>query len=64
MNGPDRRRLARWEKFRNLGEEILQGIRDIKAGRNGRRFTVESFARARGGKAEVPRKRAQGRVCR
>lgn len=44
MKAPTRRRPARWEKSRNLGEEILQGIRDIKAGRIGRRFTVDSFA--------------------
>ncbi len=29
---------------RNIGQEILQGIRDIKAGRTGRRFTVDSYA--------------------
>jgi putative transcriptional regulator len=44
MKKPADRRLARWEKSRNLGEEILQGIRDIEAGRIGRRFTVDSFA--------------------
>ncbi|MEW6688553.1 MAG: helix-turn-helix domain-containing protein [Pseudomonadota bacterium] len=38
------RKLAKWEKSRNIGAEILQGIRDIKAGRIGRRFTVDSFA--------------------
>lgn len=38
------RKLASWEKSRDIGQEILQGIRDIKAGRAGRRFTVESFA--------------------
>jgi putative transcriptional regulator len=38
------RKLANWEKSRNIGTEILQGIRDIKAGRIGRRFTVDSFA--------------------
>lgn len=38
------RKLASWEKKRDIGQEILQGIRDIKAGRVGRRFTVESFA--------------------
>jgi putative transcriptional regulator len=38
------RRLAKWEKSRDIGQEILQGIRDIKAGRVGRRFTVDSFA--------------------
>lgn len=34
---------ARWEKSRNLGEELLQGIRDLKAGRIGRRFTANSY---------------------
>ncbi len=28
---------------RNIGEEILQGLRDIKAGKATRRFTVESY---------------------
>lgn len=28
---------------RNIGEEALQGIRDIKAGRIGRRFTAASY---------------------
>ena len=37
------KQIAKWEKSRNLGEEILQGIRDIKAGRIGRRYTVESY---------------------
>ena len=36
--------LAKWEKTRNLGQEILQGIQDIKAGRVGRRYTVASYA--------------------
>jgi putative transcriptional regulator len=44
MKKPADRRLSKWEKSRNIGEEILQGIRDIKAGRTGRRFTVDSFA--------------------
>ena len=38
------KQIAKWEKTRNLGEEILQGIRDLKAGRTGRRFTVDSYA--------------------
>ena len=37
------KQLAQWEKSRNVGQEILEGIRNIKAGRTGRRFTVESF---------------------
>jgi putative transcriptional regulator len=38
------KQIAKWEKSRNIGEEILQGIRDVKAGRTGRRFTVDSYA--------------------
>jgi putative transcriptional regulator len=37
------RRLAKWEKTRDIGQEILQGIQDIKAGRLGRRFTVATY---------------------
>lgn len=37
-------KLAKWEKGRNIGQEILQGIRDIKSRRIGRRFTVDSYA--------------------
>lgn len=37
------KQLAKWEKSRDIGQEILQGIKDIKAGRIGRRFTKESF---------------------
>jgi len=37
------KQLAKWEKSRNLGKEILQGIRDLKAGRIGRRYTTESY---------------------
>lgn len=44
MKKPADRKLANWEKSRNIGSEILQGIRDIKAGRIGRKFTVDSFA--------------------
>jgi putative transcriptional regulator len=35
--------LAKWEKSRDIGQEILQGIQDIKAGRIGRRSTVETY---------------------
>ena len=38
------KQIAKWEKTRNIGQEILQGIRDLKAGRAGRRFTVDSYA--------------------
>lgn len=37
------KQLARWEKTRKIGEEILEGILEIKAGRGSRRFTAESF---------------------
>ena len=37
------KQLAQWEKARNIGHEIIEGIRDIKAGRIGRRSTVKSF---------------------
>jgi len=37
------KQLAKLEKGRNIGQEIVDGIRDIKAGRVGRRFTVESY---------------------
>lgn len=38
------KQIAKWEKTRSIGQEIVQGIRDLKAGRTGRRFTVDSFA--------------------
>ena len=34
--------LEAWEKKRDLGQEILEGIRDIKAGK-GKRYTLESL---------------------
>lgn len=37
------KQLSKWEKSRDLGQEVLQGIRDIKAGRIGRRYTTESY---------------------
>lgn len=37
------KQLAKWEKNRNIGREIIDGIRDIKAGRIGRRYTAESY---------------------
>ncbi len=37
------KKLIKWEKSRDIGEEILQGIRDIIAGRIGRRYTTESY---------------------
>ena len=37
------KQLKKWEQTRDIGQEILQGIRDIKAGRIGRRYTTESY---------------------
>jgi putative transcriptional regulator len=37
------KQLAKLEKDREIGREIVDGIRDIKAGRVGRRFTVGSY---------------------
>lgn len=37
------KQLAKWEKSRDVGREILDGIRDIKAGRIGRRYTTASY---------------------
>ena len=37
------KQLAKWEKTRDVGQEILQGITDIKAGKVGRRYTDDSF---------------------
>jgi len=43
MRKKSEKELARWEKTRNIGQEIVDGLRDIKAGRIGRRSTVESY---------------------
>lgn len=43
MRKMTQKQLAQWEKTRDIGREILEGIREIKAGRTGRRYTVESF---------------------
>jgi putative transcriptional regulator len=37
------KQLKKWEQSRDIGKEVLQGIRDIKAGRIGRRYTTESY---------------------
>jgi putative transcriptional regulator len=37
------KQLEQWEKDRNLGDEILEGLRQIKAGSTGRRYTVHSY---------------------
>ena len=51
------KQLAKWEKSRNIGQEILQGIRDIQAGRVGRRYTAGSYpivrARERSGLSQA-----------
>ena len=51
------KQLAKWEKSRNIGQEILQGIRDIKAGRVGRRYSAGSYpivrARERSGLSQA-----------
>ncbi len=43
MGKMSERQLAKRERGRNIGQEILDGIRAIKAGRIGRRFTVQSY---------------------
>ena len=40
MNKKD---LAGWEKEHDLGQEVWQGIEEIKAGQTGRRYTAVSF---------------------
>jgi len=41
------KKTADRRKTRDIGQEILQGIREIKSGRIGRRFTVDSIAGVR-----------------
>ena len=43
MRKMSEKQLKKWEQSRDIGQEILQGIREIKAGRIGRRYTTESF---------------------
>lgn len=43
MSRMTEKQRAKWEKGRDIGREIVDGIRDIKAGRVGRRYTVESY---------------------
>jgi putative transcriptional regulator len=38
------KQLAKWEKGRDIGQEILEGIKDIKAGRIRRRYTAKSYS--------------------
>ena len=40
MNEKD---LSQWEQGRDLGQEILEGVKNIKEGKVGRRFTAKSF---------------------
>jgi len=51
------KQLAQWEKTRNIGQEIVEAIRDVKAGRIGRRHTVHSYpiirARERSGLSQA-----------
>jgi len=35
--------FEKWEQERDIGQEILDGLKDIKAGKVGRKFTAESF---------------------
>jgi putative transcriptional regulator len=35
--------MEKWEKSRDIGQEILDGIKQIKEGRAGRRFTIDSY---------------------
>jgi putative transcriptional regulator len=35
--------IARRDARRNIGKEVLKAVRDLKAGRAGRRFTAESY---------------------
>ncbi len=44
MKKVSEREILRRNKSRNIGEELLQGIRDIKAGRIGRRYTVKTYS--------------------
>ncbi len=43
MKKMNEKQMKKWEQSRDIGQEILQGIRDIKAGRIGRRYTTESY---------------------
>ena len=43
MRKKTEKQLNQWEKDREIGNEILEGIQDIKAGRAGRRYTVHSY---------------------
>ena len=43
MSKMTEKQLAKWEKGRNVGREIVEGLRAIKAGRVGRRYTADSF---------------------
>lgn len=32
-----------WEETRDIGQEILEGVRELQAGRRGRTFTAQSY---------------------
>ncbi len=37
------KQLKKWEQSRDVGQEILEGLRNIKSGRIGRRYTAGSY---------------------
>jgi putative transcriptional regulator len=37
------KQLAAWEAKRDLGQELLEGIKNIKSGKTGRKFTAQSY---------------------
>lgn len=39
----DEATFLEWERHRDIGQEILDGIVEIKAGKTGRHFTADSF---------------------
>lgn len=43
MSKMNAKQLAKWEKRRDIGQEILRGLKDIKAGRVRLRYTVKSY---------------------
>jgi len=43
MVGTSEEERAAWEQTRDLGEEILEGVREMQTGKGARRFTAESF---------------------
>ena len=43
MSKTTEKKPAKRDQARNIGQEILAGLKDIKAGRVGRRYTVATF---------------------